>query len=345
MLPQTSLFEYLGELEDPRIEKNQDHPFINVLVISILAVICGADSFTEIERYGIAKTDWLKGFLDLRHGILSHDTFRRVFCMMDEEAFQRMFLEWTQSLCEASEGGIIALDGKKLRGSEEKTTKRPGIWMVSAWTSENRLVLGQQKVEAKSNEIRAIPELLARLDITGCVVTVDALNTQTNLAESIVQANADYIFAVKGNHGTVYEDLQLLFDGFEQDHYQDVIYETATQVSQAHGRHETRHLTLVTQPEYRNYLRRAAVWKDLHTLVKLVTTRTTFQKRKSLLATSSAVGRLRLTTSLRLFGIIGRLRTVCTGFWISLSMKMLRVFVKTMLPRIWLSCAISHSTS
>jgi predicted transposase YbfD/YdcC len=281
MLPETSLFHYLGELEDPRIEKNRDHLFINILVISILGVICGADNFAEIERYGIAKAEWLKGFLDLSHGIPSHDTFGRVFRMLDETALQRVFLEWTQSICEASEGEIIALDGKKLRGSEEKATKRPGIWMVSAWASDNRLVLGQQKVEAKSNELKAIPALLARLDITGCVVTVDALNTQTDLADMIVKAEADYIFAVKGNHGTVYEDLQLLFEGFEEDAYQGVIYETATQVSQAHGRHETRQLTTVTQPEYRNYLRRASAWRGLHTLVKLVTTRTMLQKTET----------------------------------------------------------------
>lgn len=278
MLPETSLFHYLGELEDPRIEKNRDHPLINIMVIAILGVICGADSFVEIERYGKAKAEWLRNFLDLRHGIPSHDTFGRVFRMLDETAFQRMFVEWTQSLCEVSAGEIIALDGKKLRGSEEKAGKRPGIWMVSAWASENRLVLGQQKVEAKSNEITAIPTLLGRLDISGCVVTVDALNTQTDLAEMIVKAEADYIFAVKGNQGTLYEDLQLLFEGFEQDNYQGVIYETATRVSQAHGRHETRQLFLVTQPNYRDYLRRATAWKGLHSLMKLVSTRTTLQK-------------------------------------------------------------------
>jgi predicted transposase YbfD/YdcC len=278
MLPETSLFEYFADLEDPRIEKNRDHPLINVLVIAILGVIGGADNFTEIERFGRAKEAWLKNVLDLKNGIPSHDTFGRVFRWLDEEAFQTAFLNWTQSLCQVSEGEIIALDGKKLRGSEGKAQQRPGIWMVSAWATENRMVLGQKKVGEKSNEISAIPELLSRFDITGCVVTVDALNTQTKLAEAIVTAEADYIFAVKGNHATLLEDLQLLFDGFEQDNYDGVLFETVKSISEAHGRHELRHLFVVKESAYRNYLRRAGEWKQLKSLVKLVTVRTSPQK-------------------------------------------------------------------
>jgi len=278
MLPESSLFHYIADLEDPRIEKNRDHPLINVLVIAILGVICGADNFIEIERYGLAKAAWLKSFLDLKNGIPSHDTFGRVFRWLDEAAFQEAFLKWTQSLCQVSEGEIIALDGKKLRGSEDKAQKRPGIWIVSAWAKENRMVLGQKKVDEKSNEITAIPELLSRLDITGCVVTVDALNTQTKLAEAIVAAEADYIFAVKGNHATLHEDLQLLFEGFEQDHYREVLFETSKSVSEAHGRDEIRHVFVVQAVEYRDYLRRAADWKHLKSLVKLITVRTTPQK-------------------------------------------------------------------
>jgi predicted transposase YbfD/YdcC len=273
MLPESNLFHYLADLEDPRIEKNRDHPLINVLVIAILGVICGADNFTEIERFGWAKAEWLKNFLDLDNGIPSHDTFGRVFRWLDEAAFQAAFLKWTQSLCQVSEGEIIALDGKKLRGSEEKTQKRPGIWMVSAWAKENRMVLGQKRVDEKSNEITAMPELLSRLDITGCVVTVDALNTQTKLAEAIVAAQADYIFAVKGNHRTLHEDLHLLFEGFEQDEYRQVLFETAKSISQVHGRDEIRQVFVVKEAEYRDYLRRAGEWKHLKSLVKLITVR------------------------------------------------------------------------
>jgi predicted transposase YbfD/YdcC len=273
MLPETSLFAYFSGLEDPRIEKNRDHPLINVLVIAILGVIGGADNFTEIERFGLAKAEWLSHFLDLEHGIPSHDTFGRVFRWLDESAFQSAFLKWTQSLCQVSEGEIIALDGKKLRGSEEKRAKRPGIWMVSAWAGENRLVLGQKQVAEKSNEITAIPELLSRLDITGAVVTVDALNSQTHLAEVIVSAGADYIFAIKGNQGTVYEDLHLLFEGFEQDNYQGVVFETARSYSDAHDRNEFRQVFVVKETDYLHYLRRVEDWKQLKTLVKLLTVR------------------------------------------------------------------------
>lgn len=278
MLRESSLFQYIADLEDPRIEKNRDHPLMNVLVIAILGVICGADNFVEIERYGLAQEEWLKSFLDLKNGIPSHDTFGRVFRWLDEAAFQEAFLKWTQSLCQVSEGEIIVLDGKKLRGSEEKAQKRPGIWMVSAWAKENRMVLGQKKVDEKSNEITAIPELLSRLDITGCVVTVDALNTQTKLAEAIVAAQADYIFAVKGNHGTLHEDLQLLFEGFEQDNYAEVLFETSKSISETHGRDEIRQVFVVKEVEYRDYLRCASVWKQLKSLVKLITIRTTPQK-------------------------------------------------------------------
>lgn len=278
MLPKTDLFTYFADLEDPRIEKNRDHPLINVLIIAILGVICGADTFTEIERFGLAKAEWLKQFLALENGIPSHDTFGRVFRWLDESAFQEAFLKWTSSLCQVSAGEIIAFDGKKLRGSEDKAPKRPGIWMVSAWAKDNRLVLGQKKVDEKSNEISAIPELISRLDITGCVVTVDALNTQTHLANAIVEAGADYIFAVKGNQGTVYEDLHLLFEGFEQTNYEGVIFETLKSHSEGHGREEFRHIFVVKESEYRHYLRRAGAWKHLKSLAKLVTIRATAQK-------------------------------------------------------------------
>src|SRR6266496_2857004 len=278
MLPKTNLFTYFSELEDPRIEKNRDHPLINILIIAILGVLCGADTFTEIERFGLAKEEWLKGFLALENGIPSHDTFGRVFRWLDESAFQNAFLKWTHRLCQVSGGEIIAFDGKKLRGSEDKAPKRRGIWMVSAWAKDNRLVLGQKKVDEKSNEMTAIPELVSRLDITGCVVTVDALNTQTHLADVIVEAGADYIFAVKANQGTVYEDLQLLFEGFEQTNYEGVIFETVKSHSEAHGREEFRHIFVVKESDYRAYLRRAGAWKHLKTLVKLVTVRTTSQK-------------------------------------------------------------------
>lgn len=278
MLAKASLFRYFSELEDPRIEKNKDHPLINIVIIAILGAVCGADGFTEIERYGLAKEAWLRSFLDLKHGIPSHDTFGRVFRWLDEGAFQEAFIEWTQSLWQMSEGQIVAFDGKKLRRSQDKAQARSGIWMVSAWAHENRLVVGQSKVDEKSNEITAIPELLARLDITGCVVTVDALNCQTDVAQKIIDAQADYIFAVKANQGTLYEDLAFLFEGFEAQAYQDVVFETAKQVSEGHDRREIRQVFVVSEPEYCAYLRRGKQWKNLKSLIKLVSVRITPKK-------------------------------------------------------------------
>lgn len=196
-----------------------------------------------------------------------------MFRWLDSEAFQAQFVGWTQQVCAISRGEVVALDGKKLRRSQDGTHERDGIWMVSAWASENRMVLGQRKVDDKSNEISAIPLLLSALDIEGCVVTMDALNTQTATAAAILQQGADYLLPVKANQGTLHEDLQDLFDGFEMENYRQVVYDTVKQVSEGHHRREIRQCWVVTQPEYRAYLRRAADWSQLTSLVKLLTVR------------------------------------------------------------------------
>lgn len=275
MLPETSILAYFGELDDPRIEKNQKHPLINIIVIAILGVICGADTWVDMERYGNAKHEWLGTFLDLRNGIPSHDTFGRVFRWLDAEQFQAQFIAWTQHICELTAGQVVSLDGKKLRRSHDQQHERDGIWMVSAWAGENRIVLGQTKVAEKSNEITAIPHLLRVLDISGCVVTLDALGTQTAIAQQIVSAAAEYILPVKDNQGTLYEDMTLLFDGFETENYRDMVYDTAKWVSEGHDRREIRQCWVVQQPEYRVYLRREQEWAKLTSLVKLLTVRQT----------------------------------------------------------------------
>lgn len=270
---ETSVLTYFGELSDPRDEQKATHPFINIVSIAILATICGADDWVAVETYGHAKKEWLATFLDVSNGIPSHDTFGRVFRWLDEDAFQAKFVEWTAQICQVTEGEVVAIDGKKLRRSRDRRHVRDGIWIVSAWASENRLVLGQTKVDEKSNEITAIPHLLAQLDLSGCIVTVDALNTQTAIARQIIDAEADYIMAVKGNQGTLYEDLKLLFDGFEEEMYQDVQYDTAQTSQQAHGRDEYRQIRVVTAPEYRQYLRQHKKWTGLYSLIKLVSVR------------------------------------------------------------------------
>jgi len=273
MFPESNIMSYFADMEDPRSGQNITHPLINIVTIAILAVICGADGWVDVERYGNAKKDWLSSFLDLEKGIPSHDTFGRFFRWLDEEVFQAHFVQWTASLCQQTKGQLVAMDGKKLRRSQERRKGRDGIWMVSAWMSENRLVLAQKKVDDKSNEITAIPELLAQLDITGCIVTLDALNSQTAIAQQIVDAQADYILAVKENQGTLYEDLQMLFEGFEYEHYQEVIYQTAQSQNEGHDRQEFRQIWVASEAEYRNYLRRGKLWANLKSLIKLVSVR------------------------------------------------------------------------
>ena len=270
---ENSVLSYFGELEDPRTDKNVTHRFINIVSIAILATICGADDWVAVETYGHAKKVWLETFLDLSNGIPSHDTFGRVFRWLDEEAFQLKFAEWTAQICEATAGQVVAMDGKKLRRSGDRRHARDGIWMVSAWASENRMVLGQTKVDEKSNEITAIPQLLAQLDLSGCIVTVDALNTQTAIAQQIVEAQADYMMAVKGNQGTLYEDIQQLFEGFDDAMYQHVDFDTAQWRHQGHGRDEYRQVWVVNAPEYRQHLRPSKKWAKLHSLIKLVSVR------------------------------------------------------------------------
>lgn len=268
-----SIMHYFGDVEDPRATEKVTHPLVNIVSIAILGTICGADDWVSIEMYGNAKKEWLSTFLDMSNGVPSHDTFGRVFRWLDETVFESKFAEWTAHICNATAGQVVAVDGKKLRRSHDRRHGRDGIWIVSAWTSENRLVLGQRQVSEKSNEITAIPHLLRQLDLTNCVVTVDALNTQTSVAQQIIDAQADYIMAVKGNQGTLFEDLKLLFEGFEDDHYQTTPHETAHTTNHGHGREEYRQVWVVEQPEHRQYLRQGHQWAKLHSLLKLVTVR------------------------------------------------------------------------
>jgi len=271
--PEESIMAYFAKVEEPRSGQNISHPLINILTIAVLGVICGADGWVDVERYGEAKKEWLGTFLDLKKGIPSHDTFGRVFSWIKPEQFEACFIAWTDIICQKTGGAVVSVDGKKLRRSQDGCHEREGIWMVSAWMETNRMVLGQRKVDAKSNEITAIPALLAQLDISGCIVTIDAVGTQTEIAKAIVKADADYILSVKQNQKALHEDLSLLFDGFEQDDYRQVEFDSYKQVSEGHDRREIRHCWVVRHPDYLNYLRRVQRWEGLKSVVKLMTIR------------------------------------------------------------------------
>jgi predicted transposase YbfD/YdcC len=199
----TSIVEHFGELEDPRIERQKQHQLLDVIVIAICAVLCGADDWVAIETFGKAKEAWLRQFLALPHGIPSHDTFGRVFALLSPARFQECFVGWMQAVAEVVAGQVVAIDGKTLRRSYDRRCAKAAIHMVSAWATQNRVVLGQLKTEEKSNEITAIPELLKVLDVKGCIVTIDAMGCQKAIARQIVEQEADYVLALKPNQGTL----------------------------------------------------------------------------------------------------------------------------------------------
>ena len=204
--PQLSLIEHFKDLPDPRLNRTRDHDLIDVLVIAICTLLCAGETFNDMEDFGHAKHDWFKTFLRLRNGIPSHDTFNRVLAALDPKAFLDCFLRWTQSLRQAVAQEIVALDGKALRRA--LNAEQSVQYVVSAWAESNGLVLGQLKVADKSNEITALPELLRVLELSGCIVTVDAMGTQKKIAREIIEADADYVLALKGNHETVHEEVK-----------------------------------------------------------------------------------------------------------------------------------------
>ncbi len=201
----------MGKVTDPRKPYNQMHVFLDIVAIAVLATLCGADTWNEIESWGNACKEWLSTFLVLKNGIPSHDTFNRVFQMIDPEEFHGVFLEWVREAV-ADVKGVVAIDGKTVRRSRDAKKGKKAIHVVSAWSSEHSLVLGQEKVDEKTNEINAIPELLKKLAIGGCTVTIDAMGTQKKIARQIVAKKADYILQVKGNQETLEDGISEYFE-------------------------------------------------------------------------------------------------------------------------------------
>jgi predicted transposase YbfD/YdcC len=199
-------------LDDPRVTSRCDHQLIDIMAIAVCAVIACAESWEDIELYGRSKQAWLKTFLALPNGIPSHDTFRRVFMLIDPDAFEACFVQWAQTLKEKLEREVVAVDGKTVRRSASRRHDHGPLHLVSAWASDQGLVLGQRAVDGKSNEITAVPELLDALHLAGCIVTLDALGCQKGIAARIRDKDADYLLVLKANHGRAFEAVQEHFE-------------------------------------------------------------------------------------------------------------------------------------
>jgi predicted transposase YbfD/YdcC len=265
----TSLPEHFARVNDPRVDRTKRHLLIDILVIAICAVICGADDWVAVAAFGRAKQGWFKTFLRLPNGIPSHDTFGRVFARLDPQQFQQAFMAWIQAVSDLTHGQIIAIDGKKLRCSHDQRLGQQAIVMVSAWATANRLVLGQVKTDAQSNEITAIPELLRVLALEGCIVTVDALGCPTDMAAAIVAQGGDYLLAVKENQKLLYQDLHDLFHEAQEAEFRETVFDFARTVNKGHGRLEIRRCWTIADPDFLDYIRDGRLWPNLRTLVMI----------------------------------------------------------------------------
>jgi len=235
------LLRYFDRMPDPR-HHNRQHRLSDMVAIAILAVICGAEGWTDVAMFGRAKRPWLGRFLALPRGIPSHDTFGRVFAMLDPQAFERCFMDWVSAVAEFSEGRLVAVDGKTIRRSFDHADGKTALHMISAWCGENRLVLGQLAAEAKDNEITAIPKLLALLDLRGATVTIDAIGCQKKIARQIIDGGGDYVLQVKANQGRMAQQLKLTLDEAIALNFHDMDHDAVQTVDGDHGRIETRRL-------------------------------------------------------------------------------------------------------
>lgn len=264
--PDSTIMTHFAEMTDPRVEGRSEHLLGDIITIALCAVICGADSWVAVAEFGKAKAAWLGTFLKLPNGIPSHDTFGRVFAALDPDEFEGCFLSWVRSIAGVTAGEVVAIDGKQVRRSHDKRLGKHAIHMVSAWATNNHVVLGQVKVDGKSNEITAIPKLLRVLALQGSIVTIDAMGCQKEIVETIVAQEADYAIALKKNQENLYEDVREIFAYAQQTDFVGLTHDYQRTVNGGHGRIEIRECWTLSDLASFDYIRKLPDWKKLQTV-------------------------------------------------------------------------------
>jgi predicted transposase YbfD/YdcC len=270
--PRTSIEVHFGSLTDPRVERTRAHRLSELLTIALCAVVCGANDWVAVETFGQAKEAWLRTFLTLPGGIPSHDTFGRVFARLDPTEFQRCFVAWVQAVVGALPPQVVAVDGKTLRRSAERSRGQAALHLVSAWATASGLVLGQEATDAKSNEITALPRLLRLLALEGCVVTIDAMGCQRAIAAQVQAQGADYVLALKANQPTLHATVVAAFaeaHATDPTAWHPAEQDRALTLDKGHGRLERRRYTALSDPDLLACLDPTGSWPGLRTVVEV----------------------------------------------------------------------------
>lgn len=266
---EVGFLDHFSSIEDPRIDRRKLHPIEEILLITLCGVICGCEGWEDLEEFGKTKLKFFKKYLPFKHGAPSDDTYRRFYRVVDPHQFKACFIAWVQAFQELNPG-IVAIDGKTLRRSYDRAKDKPAIHMVSAFASNARIVLGQEKVSTKSNEITAIPKLLNMLDVRESVVTIDAMGCQKKIAKKIIDKKADYVFGLKGNQGTLKTDVELFFNHHKKTDFKKMNHDYYCMVDKDHGRFETRKCWIT---EDIGWLEDRNKWKGLRSIVMIESTR------------------------------------------------------------------------
>ena len=273
-----NLIEHFASLEDPRIDRNKFHALSDIIVLTVCAVASGAEGWEAIEQFGKEKLEWLRKYIALENGVPSHDCIAYVLCRVSPPKFRECFMSWTQAVTEETGGEVIAIDGKTAKGSRDRKLNRSPLHMVSAWACHNRLVLGQEATQEKSNEITAIPKLLGLLELKGCLVTIDAMGCQRAIAKQIIDQEGNYVLGLKGNQGSLHEAVEDFFTTAQANQFAGVVHDCVEQVDKDHGRLERRRYWITeelrTLPDTENWeglrsigmVQRECLQGDTHTV-------------------------------------------------------------------------------